>query len=81
MYDRYRLVTVMLLAAGLILMPAGFYLKATGSVSFVFYIGAAVLAAGIVLSAFKKYISPFVTPAEEASDAPGVVSENEEGSK
>jgi len=71
MYDRYGPLTVILLVAGLILMPVGLYLKAVDTASFVFYVGAAVLAAGIALSAFRTFIPSSAAPAEVSEEKEG----------
>ena len=58
MDERLGPVTVILLIAGIILMPVGLYLNATGSVSAVFFAGTAVLVAGIALAAYRGYMLP-----------------------
>ncbi|MBE6527165.1 MAG: hypothetical protein E7Z63_05290 [Thermoplasmata archaeon] len=69
---RFGYLTIVLLVAGVILMPAGFYLMAKGGTSVLFIIGAVIISAAIAMAALRSY--GFLM------DAPKEVSQEDEGS-
>ena len=61
---RFGYLTIVLLVAGIILMPAGFYLMAKGGTSVLFIIGAVIISAAIAMAALRSY--GFLMDAPEA---------------
>ncbi len=68
---RFGYLTIVLLVAGVILMPAGFYLMAKGGTSVLFIIGAVIISAAIAMAALRSYGFLMDAPGTGGSEAEG----------